>query len=565
MLSINSVYMLLGGLGLFFFGMQLMSDGMKKVSGERLRNFLHKATKLPIMGVGVGALVTSLVQSSSATSIMVVGFVNAGLLTLRQAITVIMGANIGTTFTAWLVSVMGAFDIAGFSLLAVAAGVLIMKTAKSRKARFTGEVILGFGILFTGLALMKDAAEPLKDSAFAESIFISFSRSPVLGVLAGLIFTVLLQSSSATIAMVQVLAFNGLISFEAAVPIILGENIGTTIKAQVAALGANLAARRAAMSHSLFNIIGVCYMLVFVYLGWFTRFVEFVLPGEVSPATIMFYIAFSHSLFNIFNTAVFLPFTGTLERLSVWLVKKKEYDMERGTRYLEPHLLESPALALDQVHSEISYMLSLSVKSVRTAMEGLKGDGYKKAKKISKLETAINTLQSEITQYMVDISARELTEDENSQIPVLIHSVNDIERIGDHAENIIDLAERKNFGRITFSGQAQKELEVMWEKISIMLERTSRVFKEEDTSSAEEILELEEEVNSLQKKFKENHIHRLNEKTCDIKTGIIFVELIDNLEKVGDHLANIAEGIKGNMHWRRRRAEAAVSSPGSAG
>ncbi len=546
----QSVFTLIGGLGLFFFGMQLMSDGMKKVSGDRLKNFLHRATKLPVVGVGVGILVTVLVQSSSATSVMVVGFVNAGLLTLVQAISVLLGANIGTTFTAWIVSIIGAFDIAAYALAAVGAGVLIMKTAKTRKVRFTGEVILGIGLLFTGLALMRNSVEPLKGSEYVKNLFISFSRNPILGVLAGLVFTVVLQSSSATIALVQVLAFNGIIPFEAAVPIILGENIGTTITAQISALGANLSARRAAMSHTLFNVIGVAYMLVFVYLGWFTNAVNFLLPGEITASTIMFYIAFSHTLFNVFNTAVFLPFIGTLEKLSVWLVPKKESDIEERTKYLNKHLLESPAVALDQVRNEMRYMLSLATRSVKTAMEGLQGEGFKRAQKVSKLEEAINGLQSEITQYIVEISSRELTEEENSQIPVLIHSVNDIERIGDHAENIIEMASRKNMEKNKFSDYAMKELDVMWNKIKEMMEKTACVMQNEDAHKAAGILEIEQEVNRLQKEIKENHIARLNEKVCDIKTGVIFVSLIDNLEKIGDHLANIAEGVYNKMHWR---------------
>ncbi len=546
----QSVFTLIGGLGLFFFGMQLMSDGMKKVSGDRLKSFLHRATKLPVVGIGVGILVTFLVQSSSATSVMVVGFVNAGLLTLAQAISVLLGANIGTTFTAWIVSVIGAFDIASYALIAVGAGVLIMKTAKTRKARFTGEVILGIGLLFTGLALMRNAVDPLRGSEYVKNIFISFSRNPILGVLAGFVFTIVLQSSSATIALVQVLAFNGIIPFEAAVPIILGENIGTTITAQISALGANLSARRAAMSHTLFNLIGVAYMLVFVYLGWFTSAVNFLIPGQMTNSTIMFYIAFSHTLFNLFNTAVFLPFIGTLEKLSIWLVPKKESDIEERTQYLDRHLLESPAVAFDQVRNEMCYMLSLAVKSVKTAMEGLGGEGFKKAKKVSKLEEAINGLQSEITQFIVEISTRELTEKENSQIPVLIHSVNDIERIGDHAENIIEMASRKNAERNEFTEYALKELDVMWNKISVMMEKTVEVMKNENIHKAAEILEIEKEVNHLQKEIKENHIVRLNEQVCDIKTGIIFVSLIDNLEKIGDHLANIAEGIYNKAHWR---------------
>ncbi len=546
----ESVLTLAGGLGLFFFGMHIMSDGMKKFSGERMKRFLHRATKLPVMGVSVGALITMLFQSSSATTVMVVGLVNAGLLTLAQSISVIMGANIGTTFTAWIISVMGAFDISIYALLSVGVGVFFFKTAKTRKTRFAGEVLLGFGLLFTGLSLMGEAVGPLRSSGLVRDIFVSFSRNPLLGVLAGLVFTVLLQSSSATMALVQLLAFSGVIPFESAIPIILGENIGTTLTAQVAALGSNLSARRAAMSHTLFNLIGVGYMLVFVRLGWFTRFVDFLLPGEVTQSSIMFYIAFSHTLFNVFNTAVFLPFIKSLERMSLWLVPKREDDIEKGTKYLDRHLLESPAVALDQVVNEMCYMLGLADKSVRTAFGGFEGEGYKKAKKVAGYEEAINGLQSDITQFIVELSGRELADEEIAEIPVLIHGINDIERIGDHAENIIDLAERIEGRRQEFSEQAGEELNEIWEKILCMLDTTISALSDGSSGKAARVLEMEEEVNRLQKEIKENHIKRLNSGVCDTDTGIVFVSLIDNLEKIGDHLANIAEGIENRMRWR---------------
>jgi len=264
--------MLVGGLGFFFFGMQIMSEGLKRIAGERLKNILHMVTKLPIVGILVGAVVTCLIQSSSATSVMVVGFVNAGLLALKQAISVIIGANIGTTVTAWLVSSMSAFKVTHYALPAVGVGFAISTFAKSKNTKFWGQVLMGFGIIFIGLDFMKDAFVPLKESQQVKDIFVAFSKNPILGILVGLVFTVLLQSSSATIAIIQVLAFNGLISFEAAVPLFLGNNIGTTITAQLAALGTGLNARRAAMAHTLFNIIGVVFMMVFVYNGLFVKF-----------------------------------------------------------------------------------------------------------------------------------------------------------------------------------------------------------------------------------------------------------------------------------------------------
>ena len=276
----ESIFYLMGGIGLFFFGMSIMSEGLKQIAGEQLKNFLHKVTKHRIFGVMVGCGVTVLIQSSSATTVMVVGFVNAGLVTLKQAIPVVMGANIGTTFTAWLVSSMSVFKISSYALPAIGLGYAIMKFSKTKKRQNIGKFILGFGLLFIGLSFMKDAFGPLKSSEMLKDIFTSFSQNPILGVFAGIIFTILLQSSSATIAIVQVLALNGIISFEAAIPIILGDNIGTTITAQLAAIGANINARRAAMSHSIFNFMGVCYMLILVQLGWFQNIIYFYYPGR---------------------------------------------------------------------------------------------------------------------------------------------------------------------------------------------------------------------------------------------------------------------------------------------
>ncbi|MCK5082326.1 MAG: Na/Pi cotransporter family protein, partial [Candidatus Omnitrophica bacterium] len=318
-MNTEMIFQLIGGLGFFFFGMKTMSEGLKKIAGAKLKNFLHAVTKHRVYGVLIGTLVTLFVQSSSATTVMVIGFVNAGLLGLKQAITVIIGANIGTTFTAWLVSSMSVFKISQYALPAIGIGFAIMSLGRTKKKHW-GQVLFGFGILFIGLHYMKEAFDPLKDSESVKNIFITFSNYPLLGVLAGLVFTVLLQSSSATIAIVQVLAFNGVITFDAAIPIILGDNIGTTITAQLAAVGANINARRAAMSHTLFNVIGTVYMLIFVYLGWFSQFINFVIPGEITLTNIMFYIAVSHSTFNVINTLVFLPFVGLLEQVSVWLV-----------------------------------------------------------------------------------------------------------------------------------------------------------------------------------------------------------------------------------------------------
>ena len=555
-MNTEMIFQLIGGLGFFFFGMKTMSEGLKKIAGDKLKNFLHAVTKHRVYGVLIGTLVTLFVQSSSATTVMVIGFVNAGLLGLKQAITVIIGANIGTTFTAWLVSSMSVFKISQYALPAIGIGFAIMSLGRTKKKHW-GQVLFGFGILFIGLHYMKEAFDPLKDSESVKNIFITFSNYPLLGVLAGLVFTVLLQSSSATIAIVQVLAFNGVITFDAAIPIILGDNIGTTITAQLSAVGANINARRAAMSHTLFNVIGTVYMLIFVYLGWFSQFIDFIIPGEITLTNIMFYIAISHSTFNVINTLVFLPFVGLLEQVSVWLVPKGEDSVDFGTQYLEKHLLETPTLALEQVHQENAYMMTIARKAVTNAIDSFLGDDLKKVAKVLELETVTDNLQSEITQYIVELSQRNLLPGESRSLPVLIHNVNDLERIGDHAQNLAELTKRKVEDKMIFSDEAVKEINLIWDQVRAMFEEAESALKNNDIDAAKRMLTLEKNINTLENDLKHAHIERLHEGKCQMNSGFIFIEFIDNLEKIADRLTNIAQSVIGKMEWELIKKEIA--------
>lgn len=551
----NMTFLIIGGLGFFFFGMQIMSEGLKKVAGDKLKYFLHSVTKLPIMGVLVGTFVTCLIQSSSATTVMTVGFVNAGLLGLKQAIPVIMGANIGTTFTAWLVSSMSVFKVTSYALPAVGIGFALMSLTRRRKTQSWGQVLLGFGLLFIGLYFMKNAFGPLKSSQFLKDVFISFSDYPLLGVLAGIVFTVLLQSSSATIAIVQILAFNGVISFEAALPLILGDNIGTTITAQMAAVGTNLNARRVAMSHTVFNVLGVSYMLIFVQSGIFVRIVDAIIPGAITTTNIMFHIAVAHSAFNVINCLVFLPAISFLEKVSIWLVPQKEDIEDMGTQYLEKHLLETPSLALEQVCNELTYMLKIARKAVTQAMASFMEDDFKKIKKTAELETVTDNLQSEITQYIIQLSQHELTKEESEELPVLIHNVNDVERIGDHAQNLSELARRKIEDALKFTPEALAEIQIMWQELEGMMEDTVTALRDNDVEVAQKVIEREEKINSLQEQLKQAHIHRSHKGKCHLNSGFIFLEFIDNLEKVGDRLTNVAQSVLGKMRWQGQAQE----------
>ncbi|MDP8253888.1 MAG: Na/Pi cotransporter family protein [Candidatus Kaelpia aquatica] len=549
-MTVEFIFSLIGGLAFFFFGMKTMSEGLKKIAGERLKTILHVATRLPIMGLLVGAVITCFIQSSSATTVMVVGFVNAGLLVLRQAISVVIGANIGTTFTAWLVSAMSVFKITNYALPLVAIGFAMNTLGKTKNVKFWGQTLMGFGILFVGLGFMKDAFVPLKESQQIKDIFVSFSRNPLLGVLVGIIFTILLQSSSATIAIVQVLAFSGVISFTAAIPVILGDNIGTTITAQLAAMGTNVNARRTAMSHTIFNVIGVGYMLFFVYTGWFVKFVNFIIPGDITLKNVMFYIAISHSLFNVVNSLVFLPFVGVLEKICIRLVPKKKGAIEAGPQYLEKHLLNTPPIALEQAQKETVRMLDIASDSVSIAVKSFFEDNLNMIKQISELEQTVDNLQSEITQYLVELSQRSLTQEESEKLPVLIHSVNDVERIGDHSENIVNLAERKIEKKLPFTDEAIKELNLMWNELHSMMIETGMALEKNNAEIAENVLAREECINRFQVELKKSHVNRLNEGNCNLKSGIVFLDFVDNLEKIGDHLSNISQGVLGEMRWK---------------
>jgi len=365
----DMIFGLIGGLGMFLFGMGLMSDSLKKVAGQKIRKLLTALTKHRVIAVLIGALTTCLIQSSSATTVMTVGFVNAGLLTLKQALCVVLGANVGTTFTAWLVSGLAVLKITTYSLPAIGVGFLIRMLGKSQRVRNIGSVLLGFGILFTGIDFMKQGFSPLQDSVQVQEALIWLGRNPLLAVLAGTVVTMLLQSSSATIAMIQILALNGAFggdwptALRIAIPFILGDNIGTTITAEIAAIRTSVAARRTARGHTLFNVIGVLYMLPLVWTGWFGNIVEWITPFKLTQSTIMVHIAVAHSAFNVFNTFVFLPLIQWLEAIVVKLVPAKPQDVIAGPVVLEEHLLNTPEIAVDQARREI---VRRSMRSILT-------------------------------------------------------------------------------------------------------------------------------------------------------------------------------------------------------
>ena len=551
----SMIFGTVGGLGLFLFGMGLMSDGLKKVAGQKLKKLLETLTKHRVIGVIVGMLTTALIQSSSATTVMTVGFVNAGLLTLKQALGVVLGANIGTTITAFLVSVLAVFKISDFALPFIGVGFLITILGKTQKTKSIGQIMLGFGILFIGIDFMKEAFDPLKNDIRVQNALIWLGDKPILAVVAGTIITMLLQSSSASIAMIQMLAFTGAfgtnwpVVLKVAIPFILGDNIGTTITAQIAALQSSRNAKRAAMGHTIFNVIGVLYMLGLVYASVYTRAVIWITPGELNQETIMRYIFFAHFLFNVFNVIIFLPFITVLEVIVLKIIPITEAERIQKPVILEKHLLNTPVIALEQAEREMVRMAKIAQRAVRRAINGILHDDRKELAIVAEREDFIDMLQLEITTYLSELSRRILSDEVSIELPVLLHTVNDLERIGDHAVNIVEIAQRKIDNKITFTDSAMGEAEQLRLEIDQMFDDIIAALEDSNIESARGALHKENNINRMQIEFRRSHVDRMSNGLCSAEAGLIFIDLVDNIEKIGDHLTNIAQAKLGGLQW----------------
>ena len=559
----DMIFGTVGGLGLFLFGMGLMSDGLKKVAGQKLKSLLETLTKHRVIGVIVGMLTTAIIQSSSATTVMTVGFVNAGLLTLKQALSVVLGANIGTTITAGLVSVLAVFKITDFALPIVGVGFLISILGKTQKTRSVGQVMIGFGILFLGIDFMKGGFDGLKDNVKVQNALIWLGDKPILAVLAGTLITMLLQSSSASIAMIQMLAFAGAFGTDwhevlrVAIPFVLGDNIGTTITAQIAALQSSRNAKRAAMGHTIFNVIGVMYMIVLVYASLYTRAVIWIAPRaliwiateELSQKTIMAYIFCAHLLFNVFNVIIFLPFIKVLESIVLKIIPVTEAERIQKPVVLEKHLLDTPVIALEQAEREIVRMAKIAQRAVRRAINGILTDDRKELAIVAEREDFIDMLQLEITSYLSALSRRILSDEVSIELPVLLHTVNDLERVGDHAMNIAEIAQRKIDNKVTFSESAMAEAEQIRVEIDNMFDNIIAALEDDDVPSAKKALHNETNINRMQLEFRRSHVDRMSNGLCSAEAGLIFIDLVDNVEKIGDHLTNIAQAIIGGLQW----------------
>ena len=533
------IFGIIGGLGLFIYGIRLMGDGLQRAAGERLRNILRALTSRPFKGMLVGLGVTSLIQSSSATTVMLVGFVNAGLMTLKQALGVILGADIGTTITAQIV----AFKLTDYALPAIGIGFFINMFVKRRFWKNFGLFIFGFGILFLGLNIMMSVVKPFASSETARHFFINFSKNPLLGVLAGMIVTFVAQSSSATIGMVIALASVGLLDLSSAIPLILGDNIGTCITALLASIDTNISARRTAIGHVFFKVLGT--IIALSLLPFYTKIVS------LTSTDVARQCANAHTIFNIAITALFLPFTALFAKIITRIVPGEEgEEVELGPKYLEKHLLNTPLVALDASTKEIIRMAGLAKSMVSDAMDGFLNSNAKALSRVERKERAVDSLQEAITNYLMQLTQTRLSAEQAEKIPALLHSVNDIERIGDHSENLVELAQRKIEQALPFSDEAIAELKDMYGKVIEMCDRIMEALKTNKTKDAELALEIEGEINKMTETLRQNHINRLGNGKCHVLSGIIFLDMISNFEKMGDHLANVGEAVVGRLQWR---------------
>jgi len=553
----STAFLTIGGLGLFLFGMGLMSEGLKKVAGRKLRRIVESMTKRPFVAFLVGAGVTALVQSSSATTVMIIGFVNAGLLTLKQAICVIIGTNVGTTVTAWLVSIsgIGALKITLYALPSVGIGFFMRTLGKTRKTKSTGQILLGFGILFVGIAFMKEGFEPLESSEKVKALFIALSEWPLLAILAGTVLTLLLQSSSAAVAIVQLLAMEGAFGdqwqtvLNVSIPFVLGSNIGTTITAQLAAIQANLNAKRAAWAHTFFNILGVIIAYPFVHLGLFSALVGIISPWELGAGTIAAHIAIAHTVFNVGSSAIFLPLSGLLAKLVIKLVPERAGDLAAKPVVLEEHLLDTPVIALEQAKLEIIRMSKTAKTALENSIDGIVNDDRRKLESTRQIEDYLDEFQYEITSYLSALSRRQLSDEVSVELPVLLHTVNDLERIGDHAVNIVEIAERKIEQKLSFSDSALAEADKLRKEAEQMLDYVIAALENNDAGAARAALVNEGNLNKMQMDFRQSHVQRMSEGICSLEAGLIFIDLVDNVEKIGDHLTNIAQAVIGGLQW----------------
>lgn len=529
-----------GGLGIFLYGIKFMGDGLQKSAGERLRDILDRFTTNPLMGVLAGIFVTVLLQTSSGTTVITVGLVSAGFMTLRQAIGVIMGANIGTTVTAFIIGI----DIGEYALPIIAVGSIMLFFFKNKKIHNFGQIVFGFGALFYGLELMSGGMKPLRSLESFHDLTVEMSSNPILGVVIGTLFTVIVQSSSATIGILQSLHAESMINLDGALPILFGDNIGTTITAVLAAIGTSVAAKRAAATHVLFNLIGTTIFLII--LGPFTKLIELLTNNlNLNPEMS---IAFAHGIFNTTNTLIQLPFIAILALIVTKLIPGEDTIVDYKAQHLDPVFIEqSPSIALGQAKEEVLRMGQFALKGLEETNQFLKTKNTKHSSTAYQLEDAINNLDRKITDYLVDLATSSLSGHESEEHSMLIDTVRDIERIGDHFENILELIEYQQANKVKITDSAMDDLETMFNLTVRTVEEALQALDQKNLEIASEVVKKENEIDSMERTLRKQHILRMNEGSCSGQAGIVFVDIISNLERIGDHAVNIAEYVLGDQ------------------
>ena len=542
-MSIFDVLTMIGGLCLFLFGMDLMGQALERRAGGRLRTLLDKMTGRVMTGFLTGMAITAVIQSSSATTVMVVGFVNSGLMTLRQAINVIMGANVGTTVTAWLLSLAGIssgnvwIDLlkpTSFTPVLALVGIVLYMSCKSGKRKDTGVILLGFATLMFGMDTMSGAVAGLKDVPAFAQLFVAF-KNPVLGVLAGAVLTGIIQSSSASVGILQALAVTGQVSYAAAIPIIMGQNIGTCVTALLSSVGTNKNAKRAAVVHLMFNVIGVV-----VLLTAFCIVKAVFAPALLQAPATMYGIAVAHSCFNVICTALLLPCGGLLEKLAVRLVPDGPRALAEQPVELDERLLATPPLALQQCRAVAEEMAACAAEALNRGLDAFSAYTPELAEGIRRDEKRCDRYEDALGTYLVRLSTQQMGAAESEEATELLKTIGDFERISDHAVNVLESAEELRTKGLTFSKTAQRELDVLSKAVRDILALALRAFREQDMDAAGQVEPLEQVIDGLKEQMRTRHILRLQQGQCSIETGFVWCDLLTDLERTSDHCSNIA-------------------------
>ena len=535
-MSVANILSMAGGLGLFLFGIRTMGDGLENAAGAKLKRMLEVLTGNRFLAVLVGFVVTAIIQSSTATTVMVVGFVNAGMMSLAQAVGVIMGANIGTTVTSLLI----ALNFSSVAAAAVLVGVILMLASKKTVVKNLGAIFTGFGLLFLGIDMMSDSMAPLRESAGFMNFIVTVSESPLrplFGIILGIVMTAVLQSSSASVGVLQTLAMQGLVPLKFSVFVLFGQNIGTCLTALFSTVGAKKNSKRAAVIHLLFNLIGTGIFILIALLAPYVEWIEKLSPDPMAQ------IAISHIVFNIVSTVIMFPFANVLVKLSCLLVPgKDDSESEMHCKFIDDRLLNTPPFAVMQVSKEVARMAKLARENFETSAHALINRSDKDLDKVMENEEIINYLNHHITSYLVKLNALDITDSDSDYIARVFHAINDIERVGDHAINLAEAAQHNIGEGFKFSDPAREELNQLCGSVVTLLERSMAAFDNQSLSDneAKELSDLEEHIDDLTLECQDSHIFRLNRKECNTEAGMLYLNTITDFERVGDHAINIA-------------------------